>query len=126
MLFKDPERLYREDVLLAKEAVTASLKLVDARMSMIEKIDKHPLSWPVATEYQRLKRAKTENAEEDKLFALAERKVQDDRKVKNDEAKAKAAARQRIFLQPKSQIRRIGIVFVLRSPFPLQLLCLIQ
>ena len=73
-------------------------------MTMIEKIDKHPLSWPVATEYQRLKRARTDNSEEDKLFALAEKKVQEDRKVRNDEAKAKAAARQRVFLQPKSQM----------------------
>ena len=79
-------------------------------MTMIEKIDKHPLSWPVATEYQRLKRARTDNSEEDKLFALAEKKVQEDRKVRNDEAKAKAAARQRVFLQPKNQMRRIGKV----------------
>ena len=48
---KDPTKLYMEDVNLAREAMAAALKLVDARMAMVEKVDKHPLSWPVATEY---------------------------------------------------------------------------
>ena len=89
--------MYAEDVTLAKESLERATALIDARMNMIEKVDNHPLSWPVATEFQKLKRAKTDD-EDDKLFAAAEKKVKEERKAKNDEAKLKAqtAGRQRL------------------------------
>ena len=69
--------MFIEDVTLAKEALDRATALIDARMNMIEKVDNHPLSWPVATEYQKLKRARTDD-EDDKLFAAAEKKVKDE------------------------------------------------
>ena len=105
--------MYMEDVNLAKEALDRATSLIDARMKMIERVDSHPLSWPVATEYQKLKRAKTDD-EDDKLFAAAEKKVKDERKVKNDEAKLKAqnAGRQRMNLtqRPSQPQGRFGKV----------------
>ena len=110
---KDPDNLYREDVILAKEAVGEALKLIDARMDMIEKIDSHPLSWSVATEYQRMKRARTEDTEDAKLFALAEKKVKEQKKIKLDEAKSKTAFRQKVALQSRNAAPRFGNVVVL-------------
>ena len=111
---KDPTKLYMEDINLAREAMTEALKLVDARMAMVEKVDKHPLSWPVATEYQELKRARSDDAEDDKLFAAAEKKVKEDRQSRSDEAKAKASTygRQRLSLQsrPSTSYGRPGKV----------------
>ena len=105
--------MYVEDITLAKEALERATSLIDARMSMIEKVDNHPLSWPVATEFQKLKRARTDD-EDDKLFAAAEKKVKDERKAKNEEAKLKAqtAGRQRLnFAQRPMHLQgRFGIV----------------
>ena len=124
--FKDPDNLLREDVLLAKESTDEALKLVDARMAMIEKIDKHPLSWPVATEYQKLKRSREEDTEDAKLFALAEKKVKEYKKIKNDEAKEKSA-RQKVVFQPRDPSRRFGKVSLsLSSQFPAALLVRVQ
>ena len=78
--FKNPEKLSWDDIHIVKEAVSDAIKLIDSRMDMIEKIDKHPLSWPVATEFQKLKRSKTCDAEDEKLFIQAEKKVTEDRK----------------------------------------------
>ena len=67
----------------------------------LEKVDRHPLFWPVFTQFQKLKRAQIDD-EDDKLFAAAEKRVKpllkEERKAKNDEAKFKAqtAGRQRI------------------------------
>ena len=99
-----------EDVDLAREAVADSMKLVEARMSMIERIDKHPLSWPVATEYQKLKRARSDDSEDDKIFAAAEKKVKDERKAKNDEAKSKTQTKQRITFQSRQSFGGSGNV----------------
>jgi len=99
--------MYMEDITLAKEALERATSLIDTRMNMIEKIDTHPLSWPVATEFQKLKRARADD-EDDKLFAAAEKKVKEQRKAKNDEAKLKAqtAGRQRMnFMQRPSQLQ---------------------
>ena len=105
--------MYMEDITLAKEALERATSLIDTRMNMIEKIDTHPLSWPVATEFQKLKRARADD-EDDKLFAAAEKKVKEQRKAKNDEAKLKAqtAGRQRMnFTQRPSQLQgRFGKV----------------
>ena len=113
---KDPSKLFMEDVNLAREAMTAALKLVDARMAMVEKVDKHPLSWPVATEYQKMKRARSDDAEDDKLFAAAEKKVKEDRQSRSEEAKAKASnyGKQRLSLQsrPSTSYGRSGNVGV--------------
>ena len=105
--------MYVEDITLAKEALERATSLIDARMNMIEKVDSHPLSWPVATEFQKMKRAKTDD-EDDKLFAAAEKKVKEERKAKNDEAKikAQAAGRQRINfahrpLQPQGRFGKV-------------------
>ena len=95
-------------MLLAKDSIADSLKLVEARMNMIERIDKHPLSWPVATEYQKLKRMKAGNAEDDKLFSLAEKKVKEDKKSRNDEAQAKSTEKQRLSFLLKGQPKRFG------------------
>ena len=83
-------------------------------MDMIEKIDRHPLSWPVATEYQKLKRAKPEDTEDAKLFALAEKNVKEFKKARNDKAKGKSVVRQKIVFQPRTQQRRFGKVLVTR------------
>ena len=104
--------MYREDVILAKEAVAESLKLIDARMDMIEKIDSHPLSWSVATEYQKMKRARPEDTEDAKLFALAEKKVKEQKRAKLDEAKAKSTFRQRVALPSRNATPRFGNVAV--------------
>ena len=48
-----------DDIFAARNALAETFKFVDNRMTMIERNDKHLLSWPVATEFQRLKRAKT-------------------------------------------------------------------
>ena len=125
--------MYMEDVNLAKEALDRATSLIDARMKMIERVDSHPLSWPVATEYQKLKRAKTDD-EEDKLFAAAEKKVKDERKVKNDEAKLKAqnAGRQRMNLtqrpsQPQGRFGKVLREALLNTMSPNQvLLCWIR
>ena len=103
----------REDVFLARDSIGATMELVEARMDMIEKIDRHPLSWPVATEFQKLKRAKPQDTEDAKLFALAEKNVKEFKRAKNDEAKEKTAMRQKIVYQPKTQPRRFGKVLVL-------------
>ena len=63
--------------------------LIDAQNIMIEKVNNNPLSWAVATKFQKLKRARTDD-EDDKLFAAAEKKLKDERKAKKDEAKLKA------------------------------------
>ena len=65
-------------------AVCVKHPVVEARMIMIEQIDKHPLSWPVATKYQRLKRMKAGNTEDDKLLSLAKKKVREDKFIQND------------------------------------------
>ena len=104
--------MYREDLLLAKDAISETLKLCDARLDMIEKIDAHPLSWPVATEFQKMKRAKTEDTEDAKLFAMAEKKIKDQKKAKLDEAKMKSSARQKVVLQPRNSYPRFGNVWV--------------
>jgi hypothetical protein len=65
---KKPETMSVDNFHIARDAVDEAAKKVTTRMSMIEKIDKHPLSWPVATKFQRLKRAKPEDDEDDKLF----------------------------------------------------------
>jgi hypothetical protein len=46
---KKPETMSVDDFHIATDAVEEATKLVTTRMAMIEKIDKHPLSWPVAT-----------------------------------------------------------------------------
>ena len=82
---KTPEAdLAWDDIFAAREAIDDGIKQVDARMSMIEKIDAHPLSWPVATEFQKLKRAKPEDQETEKLFKEAERIVTADRKKRDE------------------------------------------
>ena len=102
---KELARMYVEDVNLAKESLEKVDKMIESRMSMIEKVDTHPLSWPVATEFQKMKRARCEG-EDDKLFAAAEKKVKEDRKTKNDEAKLKTqtGSKQKLsFMQRPSQ-----------------------
>ena len=84
------------------------MKLVESQMEMIERIDKHPLSWPVATEFQKLKRMKPGNAEDDKLFSLAEKKVKEDKKLRNEEARAKSNVKQRLSFLPKGQPKGFG------------------
>ena len=113
-LLKDPEAMYKEDLILAKDAIAETLKLVDARLDLIEKMDAHPLSWPVATEFQKMKRAKTEDTEDAKLFALAEKKIKDQKKAKSDEAKTKSSFKQKVFLQPRNARPRLGNVEVLK------------
>ena len=116
-----------EYVQLAREAVADSMKLVEARMSMIERIDKHPLSWPVATEYQKLKRARTDDAEDDKIFAAAEKKVKEERKAKNDEAKSKAQTKQRVTFQSRQSLGGPGNVEChFLDPASICLLCWFQ
>ena len=106
--------MYVEDITLAKEALEKAATLIEGRMSMIEKVDAHPLSWPVATEFQKMKRARVDN-EDDKLFAAAEKKVKEDRKVKNEEARSKAqtTGKQRMnFMQKPSMSQgRFGNAF---------------
>jgi hypothetical protein len=74
---------------VAKDSVDKAAELVRARMEMIKKIDKHSLSWPVATEFQKLKRAKPKDDGDDKLFQQVEKKVLNERKKREDEQKAK-------------------------------------
>ncbi len=50
-------------------------------MAKIKRINAHPLSWPVATDYQILKRAKTGNQQ-------AEKKVSDERKKREESVNA--------------------------------------
>ena len=71
--------------------------MVTNRMEMIERIDKHPLSWPVATEFQKLKRAKTGSLEDEKLFLQAEKKVADDRKKREEAVGGQRASTARGF-----------------------------
>jgi hypothetical protein len=87
---KKPEIMTVDEFHIAKDAVEEASKMVTDRMSMIEKIDKHPLSWPVATEFQRLKRAKPEDDEDDKLFQQAEKKVLTERKKRDEDSRARA------------------------------------
>lgn len=87
---KDPETMGWDDVFAARDSLSDAMRKVDERLRMIERIDKHPLSWPVATEYQRLKRAKTGDVEEEKVFAQAEKNVAEANK-KREEASKKAA-----------------------------------
>ena len=104
--------MYVEDVNLAKESLAKALQLIESRMTMIEKVDAHPLSWPVATEFQKMKRARTED-EDDKIFAAAEKKVKEDRKQKNEEARVKSQAtnKQKINFMPRPQYQnRFGNV----------------
>jgi hypothetical protein len=86
---KQPEKMSVDEFHVAKDSVDKAAELVRARMEMIEKIDKHPLSWPVATEFQKLKRAKPEDDGDNKLFQQAEKKVLNERKKREDEQKAK-------------------------------------
>ena len=102
--------MYKEDVLLAKKAVNDAVKLVDARMQMIERIDKHPLSWPVAAEFQKLKRAKTGDAEDEKLFAAAEKKVKEAKMAKSAENRPKWNPKQRVALASRPTAPRNGEV----------------
>lgn len=87
---KSPE-LNWADITVGRDEIGATLKLVENRMGMIERIDAHPLSWPVATEFQRLKRAKTGDHEDEKLFQQAEKKVSDERKKREESAVAQRA-----------------------------------
>ena len=86
------EELDWTDIAAARDALEESLGKIDARMAMIERIDAHPLSWPVATEYQRMKRARPCDKEEEKLFQEAEKKVAADRK-KREEATSSASGK---------------------------------
>ena len=88
---KSPE-LNWADITIGRDEIGATLKLVENRMAMIERIDAHPLSWPVATEYQRLKRAKTGDHEDEKLFQQAEKKVSDKRKKREELVNAQRAS----------------------------------
>ena len=110
--------MYVEDVNLARESLEKVTNMIELRMTMIEKVDVHPLSWPVATEFQKMKRARCEG-EDDKLFAAAEKKVKEDRKSKNDEAmlKTQATGKQRINFVQKSSLSQgsFGNVARLRS-----------
>ena len=81
-----------DDIFAARDALAETFKFVDDRMTMIERIDKHPLSWPVATEFQQLKRAKTGDAEDKKLCQQAEKKVEADRKKREETAAAQRAS----------------------------------
>jgi hypothetical protein len=89
-VMKNPDKMTVDEFHVAKDSVTKAVELVGVRMEMIEKIDKHPLSWPVATEFQKLKRAKPEDDGDDKLFLQAEKKVLTDRRKREDEQKAKS------------------------------------
>ena len=91
-ILQDPKRLGWDDIFAARDAIGEATKLVDSRMGMIERIDKHPLSWPVATEFQKLKRAKSSNIEDEKLFLQAEKNVSEERKKREDTQKAGAKA----------------------------------
>ena len=82
------ENLGWTDIFAAREALEEAAAKIDARMAMIERIDAHPLSWPVATEFQRMKRARPCDNEEEKLFKEAEKKVQADRKKREEAASA--------------------------------------
>ena len=84
---KSPE-LNWADITIGRDEIGATVKLVENRMAMIERIDAHPLSWPVATEYQRLKRVKTGDHEDEKLFQQAEKKVSDERKKREESVNA--------------------------------------
>ena len=64
-----------DDIFAARDALGEAILQVDSRMSMIERIDAHPLSWPVATEFQKMKRARPADQEDEKLFQEAEKKV---------------------------------------------------
>ena len=87
------EDLNWTDIIAARDALEEATAKIDARMAMIERIDAHPLSWPVATEFQRMKRARPCDNEEEKLFKEAEKKVAADRKKREEAAaSAKAAA----------------------------------
>ena len=103
--------MYLKDVNLAKEALDNAMKLIDSRMSMsyVERIDDHPLSWPVATEYQKMKRAQSDG-EDDKIFAAAEKKVKEERTKKSDEAKQRqiAVGKQRMNFVPKASYGKFG------------------
>ena len=99
--------MYIEDVNLAKDALGNALKLIESRMAMIERIDAHPLSWPVATQYQKMKRAKVDD-EDDKIFAAAEKKVKDEKKAKSDEAKQRQTGKQKLNFVSKSAYGRYG------------------
>ena len=89
-ILQDPEKMQWDDVFAARDAIAEATKLVDNRMKLIERIDAHPLSWPVATEYQKLKKAKegSGSAEDEKLFSQAEKNVADERKKREDRPKA--------------------------------------
>ena len=91
-ILQDPENLAWDDIFAAREAIGEATKLVDSRMGMIERIDTHPLSWPVATEFQKLKRAKSTNIEDEKLFLQAEKNVSEERKKREDSQKASSKA----------------------------------
>ena len=104
--------MFLEDVNLAKEALNNASKLIESRLSMIEKIDAHPLSWPVATQFQKMKRAKTDD-EDDKLFAAAEKKVKEDKKAREDEARMRktSSGKQKLNFVSKSSFGRFGNEF---------------
>ena len=93
---KSPE-LNWGDIHSGRESIGEALKMVSTRMEMIERIDGHPLSWPVATEFQKLKRAKTGNLEDEKLFVQAEKKVAEDRKKREEAAGGQRASTARGF-----------------------------
>ena len=90
-VLKSPE-LNWADITIGRDEIGATLKLVANRMAMIERIDAHPLSWPVATEFQRLKRAKTGDTEDEKLFQQAEKKVSDERKKREESVNTQRAS----------------------------------
>ena len=109
MFPKDPQRMYVEDINLAKEALDNASKLIESRLSMIEKIDAHPLSWSVSTQFQKMKRAKTDD-EDDKLFAAAEKKVKEDKKAKEDEARLRkiSSGKQKLNFVSKAPFGKFG------------------
>ena len=92
-ILQDPEKMGWDDVFAARDAIAQATKLVDTRMQLIERIDAHPLSWPVATEYQKLKKAKegSGGVEDEKLFLQAEKNVAEERKKREDTQKASTA-----------------------------------
>ena len=55
-------------------------------MGMIERIDSHPLSWPVATEFQKMKRSRPADQEDEKLFQEAEKKVAAEKRKRDPSA----------------------------------------
>ena len=89
-LLQSPDSMGWDDIFAARDAISEGMKLIDARLKMIERIDAHPLSWPVATEFQRLKRAKEGNVEDEKLFTQAEKNVTEERKKREEAQKGTA------------------------------------